>query len=363
MARHALILAGGSGTRMWPYSTRARPKQLVPLFGGRSLFDLAVERAQAVLSAEQVWLGTGAKLSESLSASGTGIRADRVVVEPEARDTLAAVALGCAVIGAHDPDAVVAVLTADHLIEPVESFAATLRRAFSLAEAHDDALVTMGVEPDHPATGFGYLELGAMVDDDAREVVRFTEKPAREVAEAFVTAGPDRYLWNSGMFAWQARTLLRAVAGFHPGAGETLDVLGRSHGTPQFAELASRRWPTLPKTSVDYGVMEPASVAKEFQVLAVPLAAQWLDVGSWPAYAQALGSDADGNATSGRTVVVGSQGCLVANDDPEHVVAVVGCEGLVVVHTASATLVVPAERAQEVKALQARIAAEAPDLS
>jgi mannose-1-phosphate guanylyltransferase len=349
--RHALILAGGSGTRLWPYSTAGLPKQLVPLLEGRSLLDVAVARATSVVDADRVWLGAGEQLRSAVS-SVAGLRADRLVIEPSGRDTLPAVALGMATIAASDPDAVVAVLTADHLIEPVSSFAATLEAAFALAEARDDALVTFGVVPDHPATGFGYLELGDVLDGDARVVARFAEKPSADRASELLAAGA---LWNSGMFVWRASTLLRAVGAFAP---STLQLVSR------VVDGDAAAWDEVPRLSVDYGVMEPASTSDGFTVAALPLAATWLDVGSWPAYGDAVGRDDDGNAVAaGRAAVLASTGCVVASSEPDHLVALVGCEGLVVVHTPTATLVMPAAEAQRVKDLHGLVAERFPDLA
>ena len=361
--RHALILAGGYGARLWPYSTAALPKQLVPLLQGRSLLDIAVARATSVVPVSQVWLGAGEQLRSAVTAV-EGLQPDRLIVEPSGRDTLAAVALGCAVIAEQDPDAVVAVLTADHLIEPLSSFAATLDAAFALAAARADTLVTFGVVPDSAATGFGYLELGAPLEGGAHVVSSFREKPTLAVAADFLAAGPDRYLWNSGMFVWQAATLLRAVDAFVPESAPLLRAMGAAYGTPAWDGLARDAWPTLARVSIDYGVMEPASVAPDFTVAALPLAARWLDVGSWPAYGEALDADADGNRVgAARTVLHASRDNVVASSDPEHLVTLVGCEGLVVVHTPAATLVMPAAAAQRVKELHERVRAQAPELA
>ena len=344
--RHCLVLAGGTGTRLWPFSTAELPKQLVPLLAGRSLLDLALDRAHALVPDERVWLGVGSALEPAVRAL-PGVRGDRVVVEPSARDTLPAVALACATVAARDPDAVVAVLTADHLIEPQQTLVAAVEQGFALAEEHD-ALVTFGVVPDAPVTGYGYLELGEPLPGGAR-VRRFREKPDGAAAQALLDAGA---LWNSGMFVWRAATLLRAVQAFSPDTAAA--VAGLRAGDPA-------AWERAPRQSVDHGVMEPASTSPDFVVAAVPLAARWLDVGSWPAYGTAVGADPAGNAVAARALVADSRDCTVASSDPDHLVALIGCEGLVVVHTPGATLVVPRDQAQRVKELHALVAEQAPE--
>jgi len=346
--RHALVLAGGSGTRLWPFSTAGLPKQLVPLLHGRSLLEIAVERASSVVPAGQVWLCAGEQLREAVTAV-PGLQADRLVLEPSGRDTLPALTLAMSAIAAQDPDAVVAVLTADHLIEPLAAFTATLERGFAVAEAQESALVTFGVVPDHPATGFGYLELGDPLTGDAVVVARFAEKPARARAEQLLEQGA---LWNSGMFVWRATTLLRAVRAFAPETARLVELVRAGD---------DGAWADVPRTSVDYAIMEPASTSPDFVVAALPLAAHWLDVGSWPAYGDAVGRDDAGNALGdGLREVVASRDCVVASSDPDHLIALVGCLGLVVVHTPAATLVMPADQAQRVKELHALVQADHP---
>lgn len=348
--RHAVVLAGGLGTRLWPLSTARRPKQLAPLADGRSLLDLAAERAAAVAGAN-VWLATGQPLLDAAGGAVAGFAPERVIVEPSGRDTLAAVCLAMATIAAVDPDAVVVVLTADHVITPLADLVATLEAGLALAD--HDSLVTFGVVPTSPETGFGWLELGA-ARGSGHKLTAFREKPPLALAEQMLAAGPQSFLWNSGMFAWRVDTLLRAAAAFAP---QHVAAAQRLAADP----AATADWEALPKLSVDHGVMEPASTDPSLTVLAVPLAADWRDVGSWTAYADLIGRDAAGNAITGAAVVLESTDCVVVSDDPSHVVALLGVDGLVVVRTADATLVCRADDVQRVKALQALVADQHPE--
>ena len=341
--RHAVVLAGGAGTRLWPLSTSGRPKQLVPLLDGQSLLDLALERAAAV-AGDAVWLATNADLVTAAGGSIPGLDPDRVVIEPSGRDTLAAVLLAVHAVHEQDPDAVVAVLTADHVITPMRALVADIAAGFALAESMPQALVTFGVEPDHAATQYGWLELGDAVAGGCH-VRAFREKPQLPEAERMLAAGPQRFLWNSGMFVWRADTLLAAAEAFAPGY--------RAAAAP----LDPEAWDALPRLSVDHGVMEPASrPGSGFAVLAVPLRASWSDVGSWSSFGELLPRSEHGNATTGRVLVLDAHDNVVASDDPDHLVALIGVDGLVVVHTAQSTLVCRAEDAQRVKELQAAVA-------
>jgi mannose-1-phosphate guanylyltransferase len=341
-------------------STAARPKQVLPLLHGTSLLDLAVDRARQVVDADNVWLGVGPAVAASLASA---VPQERRIVEPSGRDTMPAIGLAMAAMAAADPDAVVAVLTADHVIEPVSDLADALHTGFELAEARDDALVTFGVRPDYAATGFGYLELAEPIDGTgAWKLSRFREKPDLDTAQEFLAAGPERYLWNSGMFVWRAETFLRALDAFCPDDAPVLRKLGAAVGTSRFDTMASAQWPTMRKVSVDYAVLELASVSTTFDVAAVPLSARWLDVGSWSAVGDALGRDEQGNAVSAHATLLDSADNVVVADDGRRI-ALLGCSGLVVVSTPNAVLVMPVEHAQRVKDLHALVAADDPDLA
>jgi len=355
--RHALIIAGGSGTRLWPMSRAAMPKQLIPFIDGKSLLQIAVDRLDGLVPDGQTHICAGQQHRDVIIKSIDGMAADRFYGEPMGRDTLNAVGFAAAVIAEQDPDAVIAVFTADHIIEPVETFQQVVTEGFKVAEQQDNALVTFGISPTHPATGYGYLQLGAPIaGTHARVVDEFKEKPPLEVAEQYVAAGPLQYLWNSGMFVWKASTLLDAIKKFAPSNYQGLQHLGEAWSGPNRDAELERIYPTLDKISVDFAVMEPASKDDAFTVAALPMALRWLDVGSWPSFAQTRPTDDDGNALAAeRRLLMDSRNCLVASDQPDHLIATIGCEDLLIVHTADATLVCRRDDAEKIKQLHKAI--------
>jgi mannose-1-phosphate guanylyltransferase len=281
--------------------------------------------------------------------------------EPEGRDTLAALALSSALIAARDPEAAIAVFTSDHVIRPAAELRSLVDRAYRLVEAEKDLIVTFGVQPDRPATSFGYLELAAPLSSPAgggaHLLRRFHEKPELALAERYLAEGPERWLWNSGMFVWKAAFFLDLVRRYEPTIAEGVERIvaeaslpGAGPGTKAFREVMALVYPGLKRISVDFGVMEPASRDKDVRIAALPLSCEWRDIGSWPAYGELLEPDASGNRASGQALFLDSRDCLAVGDT--GLVALLGCEGLVVVRSGDCVLVCPKDRVEEVKRLR-----------
>jgi len=343
----ACLLAGGAGTRFWPLSTAAKPKQFLRLFGGKSLLRMAFERIEPLVPADRIWVLTNEAFVPLVREHLPEVPAPHVVAEPLRRDTAAAVALAALLCRARHGDPVMAVLPADHLIEPVGAFHAALLSAARGAAA-SGALYTFGVAPAWPATGYGYLERGEKVLDDAGighfRLLRFREKPDAATARGYVESG--RFLWNSGMFVWKAGAILAELARQLPGHLRLLEPAVARFETPAWPGALRDAFQPLRAVSVDFGVME-----KALEVRCVAGAFAWSDVGGWTALEDRLDRDAEGNARRGRLAALDASGNLVFCEDPTEEVALVGVSGLIVVRAGKRTLVVPKDRAEDVKSL------------
>jgi mannose-1-phosphate guanylyltransferase len=356
MMRYAMIMAGGSGTRLWPMSRGKVPKQLIPFIGGKSLLEIAYERLDGLVVPGRRYICAGQQHADVILGAISGLSPRQFLGEPTGRDTVNAVGFAAAVIAKEDPEGVIAVFTADHLIEPVDRFQAIIAEGFELAERSPNALVTFGISPTQPATSYGYLELGRALEGSARVVERFKEKPDEPTARAYFEAGPERYLWNSGMFVWRAQTLLECIRRYEPANHAGLARVAEAWGGAEQGAVLAEVYPTLKKISVDFAVMEPASRDPAFQVAAIPMPLEWLDIGSWPMFAQTCPHDDQGNALGAeRHLLLNSRGTLIASGDPGHVIAAVGCENLLIVHTPDATLVCRADCAEDIKKVHALV--------
>lgn len=346
---YAIIMAGGKGERFWPLSTSRRPKQLLALVGGKPLIVQAVERVQGVVPPERILIVTSRNLVEPIRALlGRG---SPVVVlgEPVGRDTATAIAAGTAWILRRKPNAVVCVLTADHIIGDLPVFHDTLTRGLELCAAND-ILLTIGIAPREPSSAYGYIETGSPWKQSGSveflQAKRFVEKPDPETAKAYLATG--RYVWNSGMFAWSVRSIRQAFAEFRPELAKKVADWAVCADEPEFHRALEKDFPSLEKISIDYAVMERA---RNIVVCSGKFA--WDDVGSWPALEKHLSKDASSNALLGDMEGLDASRNIVISEG--RLTALIGVQDLVVVQAEGVTLICAKSRSQEIKKLLAKL--------
>jgi len=339
---HALIMAGGGGTRLWPLSRRARPKQALTLVGERTMFEHAVDRIASLFQPEEIFVVTGEEHLESLLLQAPELPRANFLLEPVGQGTAPAIGLGAVHLRRRDPQAVMVVLTADHFIRDVERFRRVLTAAAQVAEKGH--LVTLGITPSFPSTAFGYIQQGEQlyeVDGFAVfRALRFTEKPSPETAFQMVESG--LYTWNSGMFIWRVDRIMEEFARQMPDLYDVLMQIDAVLGTPAYEPTLRRLWPQLVPQSIDYGVMEGAR-----DVVVIPVDIGWSDVGNWSSMREILPADADGNVVVGEHVGLDTRNTIVFGG--RRLIATIGLEDMIIVDTDDALLICPVDREQDVR--------------
>lgn len=348
MTLYPVVMAGGSGTRFWPLSRKARPKQFLPLASSSPLLTDTVSRLKGLASVKNTFIVCGTLHAKLAAKLVKGLPKQNLLVEPAARNTAPAIALAALHVAAKDPEGIVMVLPSDHHVANIPAFQQTLEQAAKLAEA--GYIATLGIKPHRAETGYGYIQVGSTLPEGGNRVQAFKEKPDLSTAKGYLAAG--HYLWNGGIFVFRADVMLKALRQHMPEMTRGLDALAKAVGKRTYASVLKKVFPKLPSTSIDYGVMEKAE-----NIAVVPGDFGWSDVGSFAAISEVRKADAQGNVVSGKeSVVVDSTGCIVlGNGRP---IAVVGLTDVVVVDAGDAVLVVPKDRSQDVRqvveALKAR---------
>ncbi len=347
MQQVAVIMAGGSGTRLWPLSRRDRPKQLLRLLGGKSLLRLSYERLQARFSNDAICVIAGEEHLPAIAEELPELPPANFVGEPCGRDTANAVALAAAVAHARWPGSTMSVFTADHVISPAERFADAVQRGLAEVQAHPGALVTFGIVPTGPSTAMGYIRRGEALGAGVHRVRQFKEKPDGPTAQAYLASG--EYCWNSGMFAWRCETILEHIRRRLPETFEIVTSAASEWGSERARQRLAEGYPRLQRISIDFAVMEHAD-----NVLVVDMDVNWHDLGSWTALRAVQQADAAGNVVSGDVVGLDAHNNVLVSDG-DHLLAAFGVSDLVIVHSRDATLICRAADAQRLKELLAEV--------
>lgn len=359
--RYAVVMAGGAGKRLWPASRQDRPKQLIELVDGRCLLQLALERLEGLFPPERMMVVTSDAYADQVAECYPAMPRENIIGEPEGRDTANAIALAAELLAARDPDATMAVFTADHIIRPKDVFQKAVETACRAAEEDPRALVIFGIRPTYPHTGLGYIHCKLDAAGGPSPVLGFKEKPERHLARFYVESGD--YFWNSGMFVWKVATILEALKTYLPESIKRLDPVGAAARVGQdYSGQLRLIYPQLVKISIDVAVMEKTAPAlrenvpsadreKAPHALMVELNAQWLDVGSWPALDGVVEADADGNTVVASRAVLRDSSNNIVYSTGDHLIAVMGIDDSIIVHTPDATLVCDRNDSQRLKEL------------
>ena len=343
---YAVIMAGGGGTRLWPISRKETPKQLLPLLGKETLFQSTVSRLEEIFPPERILVVTVAEQAREMQKQVPAIPVENYLIEPAPRGTASVVALAAAVLQKRDPQAVMAIQTSDHYIRNRDLFHYLIRAAFDVAE--NNYLVTLGITPTYPSTGYGYIQQGSSLDGNYKypvyTVKRFKEKPDEETAQQLLRSGD--HSWNSGMFVWRVDTILAEVERQMPQLFEVVKKISSAWGTPEQDDVVQAHWNGLKSQTIDYGVMEKAE-----KVAVLPAGGLgWSDVGSWDSLFEVLLPDMNGNvATSAQHLALDTHSTLVYSKSDERLVVTIGLDDIVIVDAGDVLMVCKVDQSQKVK--------------
>ena len=347
---YAVIMAGGTGKRLWPLSRKTRPKQVLKLFQGQNLLRLCFNRLSPIFDARNIIVLTNSGYSDTVRESVTGLPYNNVIAEPVVRDTTGAIGLAASILAKFDPDASMAVVTADQVIEPSEVFQQAIKDALTFINANPDRLITFGINPTSPSTQLGYIKCSAPkkcpnCKNEIFTVDSFKEKPSEETARRYLAEG--KYFWNSGIFVWKAKTILAHINKYLPDAMEPLRKIAGAWDGPNQEQALNDFFPKLPKISIDFSVMEKAP-----GVHAIKLDCRWLDLGSFAALADIIQSDKNNNiVVAEQSELLDCESGVFVTEDAGHLIAGIGLENMVVAHSPDATFVCPVDKAYRLKEL------------
>lgn len=345
---HAVVMAGGAGTRFWPASRVARPKQLLDLVGRRTMIQATVDRLEGLVPPQRILVVTNQALVEPIAQQLPELPRNALLGEPCKRDTAPCIGLAAHRLLRDDPQAVMLVMPADHVIRPRQAFQRAIRAAVELVTAQPQRLATFGIRPTYPAEIFGYLQRGEPLPEagspdmpPAFHVRRFCEKPQAEVARQFLQSG--EYYWNSGIFVWRAATIVEQIQRWLPEMAARLQTIADHFGRADEQAVFRQQFESIQGISIDRGVMEHAP---EVVVLEAPF--EWDDLGSWQAMQRLRGSDAQGNTIDGRHVGLATEDCIIRSEG-DHLIVTLGVRDLIIVHTPDATLVADRHREEQIR--------------
>jgi mannose-1-phosphate guanylyltransferase len=346
---YALIMAGGVGSRFWPKSRLRTPKHLLTIMNEKTMLENTINRLDQIIKREDCYIITNKHQKENVLKSIKDIREENVISEPFGRNTAAAIGYGAVRLILKDPEAVMVVLPADHYIKNVSKFSKIITKAVDYCKKDPESLITIGIEPTHPETGYGYIQTGAEIQKGVREVKSFAEKPNFDTAVRFLESG--EFVWNSGMFIWKAETILKNIKAYIPDLYDNLMELKKALEGNAPESAIERIYTEMRSISIDYGVMESAENVK---VLSGDFG--WSDVGSWFEIYRLKDKDEKRNVVDcDNFISIDTEGCLVSSDDKKKLIACIGLRDLSIIDTADSLLITPLSRSQDVKEIVEKI--------